>query len=383
MNANDRINKAKTALIIRHPFFGNFAAMLNYKEKDPEFWYPNAPTMATDGNNIYWCKEFVDEITDQQLLGVIIHEIYHCIYMHTDKMRVAGRDSRVWGLAIDFVTNVELKDDVKQELPPGGLYDRDLVRPSDKPEGRTAEQVYSIIMNDIKTNPNSAYGKMIPQDLHMVLKALPEDIKEKILISYEAAKASSHGSTPAGIERLVKDIKKSKVKWERLFHRYIGSMISRDDYTFSRPNRRFIASEIYLPSLYNEKIGDIIFICDTSGSMGKEDLSQILGELTKISPMVEKITVISCDADVHEVIQTYTIGDIINKVKFTGGGGTNFRPAFEKIHEMNVMPELVIFATDTFGSFPEEKPPYPVVWVSTVSKESASEIPFGHVIYME
>lgn len=370
MNVEDRIKKVKTSLIIMQPFFGVLGSMFNYIEKPDDWWFPNAPTMATDGKNIYYSKKFVESITDKQLAGVLLHEIFHVIYMHCGRTRMAGREYQRWGIAIDLVVNAEIIDDIRSyELPPGGLYHKDF-------HGLTAEEAY----DRLDKYPNLMECMCL--DFHMLMPLLPDEVKEKVLIAYEATRGQNQGTLPAGVERLIKEIKQAKVKWERLLHRYVGNTISRNDYNFAYPNRRFVADDIYLPSMHNPIIGDIVFACDTSGSMGEEQLIKILSELAKLSHLVDKITVMSCDAKVHEVVPTYTVGDIINKIKFKGGGGTDFGPVFDKIDEMKLVPELLIFATDTHGSFPDKAPRYPVLWISVLDKEQSIEIPFGQAIYM-
>jgi VWA-like protein DUF2201 len=61
------------------------------------------------------------------------------------------------------------------------------------------------------------------------------------------------------------------------------------------------------------------------------------------------------------------------------GGGTDFRPCFDWIEEQGTQPQMVVFLTDLYGSFPEKTPPYPVLWASTGSQRA----PFGQVVPMQ
>jgi predicted metal-dependent peptidase len=45
-----------------------------------------------------------------------------------------------------------------------------------------------------------------------------------------------------------------------------------------------------------------------------------------------------------------------------GGGGTDFRPAFKWMEENDVVPDVLLYLTDGYGTFPEEAPEYPVIW---------------------
>jgi len=423
MDTMDRVDKVKTALIIRQPFFGVLCSMLPIVEENR--W---CPTMATDGYRIFFNKKFVDSITDSQLLGVILHEVFHVIYLHCDKYRVGSRDRDIWGMACDYVINLEVIDDVGYQLTEGCLHDHQF-------RGMTAEAVYEKIKDDpscigMKTihicncggagagdgeeggcgcgdgdcdgtghgqggqfgqgggvkNKNGVCpkcGGMGGFDVHVFGDVDENEIREKVLTAFEAAKSSGQGTIPAGIERLIKDMRKAKVRWEKLFHRFIGSAFSRDDYSFSRPNRRFDADVVYMPSLKSPIIGEIGFAVDTSGSMGDEDLAQIVAELKKINGFVDKITVMSCDAAVHEVVEIYKMEDVVGKITLGGGGGTDFRPVFEEFEKRGIRPEVLVYATDSYGTFPEKVPSYPVLWVCTVTESSAGDFPFGHVIYMD
>ena len=61
-----------------------------------------------------------------------------------------------------------------------------------------------------------------------------------------------------------------------------------------------------------------------------------------------------------------------------GGGGTDFRPAFNHIEKKNIHPACFIYLTDLeCKTFPRE-PSYPVLWVKT--GQGTIQPPFGDVI---
>jgi predicted metal-dependent peptidase len=64
-----------------------------------------------------------------------------------------------------------------------------------------------------------------------------------------------------------------------------------------------------------------------------------------------------------------------------GGGGTDFRPFFEKLNECEdrELPQLAIYLTDGYGTFPKQ-PDYPVLWVVNVGGLPSKQIPCGEVI---
>lgn len=369
MNAIDRLSKCKTHLLLKQPFFGILCSMTKFIEEKE--W---CPTMATDGKNIMYNTKFVDSITDNELTAVLLHEIMHCIYMHCDKQRLGSKNHTIWGYAADFAINYEIVQMGGYKLPDGGLYDEEY-------GDMTVEQIYEKICKDANKggdDPNSGKGF----DKHIIVQVDKDALREKLVGAYEAATAGGNerGHIPDGIRRLIKELKQAKVPWQRLFARYIGRAVNKDDYSFSKPNRRYLPHGYYLPDLRSHIIGNVVVAIDTSGSISSDDLKQFAGELSKISGLVDEVTVMTCDAEVHEVVKTYKFQDVLKNIEMKGGGGTDFVPVFNKIKDTGGKPELLIYLTDTYGSFPDNPPSYPVVWVSTVEN---GKVPWGQLISMK
>jgi predicted metal-dependent peptidase len=65
-----------------------------------------------------------------------------------------------------------------------------------------------------------------------------------------------------------------------------------------------------------------------------------------------------------------------------GGGGTDFRPFFERVRRDYDLssPLVTIYLTDGYGAFPERAPSFPVLWVVTPGGLAAESFPFGEVV---
>src|SRR6516225_9202263 len=125
---DQRIVKARAALITAHPFFGALALHLQPMQTT------SYPRLATDGRHLFYNVEFLDTITSEELKGIIAHEVYHCALKH--HIRRNGRDPKEWNQATDFVINpMVLKAGL--ELPTWVLLDPEY-------DGLSAEQVYRI-----------------------------------------------------------------------------------------------------------------------------------------------------------------------------------------------------------------------------------------------
>ena len=126
----------------------------------------------------------------------------------------------------------------------------------------------------------------------------------------------------------------------------------------------------------------MVVAVDTSGSIGQHELDTFLAELNGIlqHAMPEEVTLIPCDAAVDPTyITKYTAQDFpIKSPKLGGGGGTNFCPVFEYVEEQNLQPVCLVYLTDMFGTFPENPPPYPVLWIATSDQVG----PFGQTVQL-
>jgi predicted metal-dependent peptidase len=88
-----RIQKARTTLLLDHPFFGSLLFRLKGRENR------SIPTMATDGVSLYFNPEFVDALNSATLAGVLAHEVLHpALHYH---VRRSGRNPRRWNEACD------------------------------------------------------------------------------------------------------------------------------------------------------------------------------------------------------------------------------------------------------------------------------------------
>lgn len=124
-----RIQKARTALLLDHPFFGS----LLYRLKGRESFA--IKTMATDGVSLLWNPEFVETLTAATLAGTLAHEVMHPALHH--HLRRSRRDPKRWNIACDYAIN-PLLIDAGLSLPEGVLIENRF-------RGMSAEQIYNLL----------------------------------------------------------------------------------------------------------------------------------------------------------------------------------------------------------------------------------------------
>lgn len=71
----------------------------------------NIPTAATDGKRFYWNPKWVASRNITGLRLTCYHESAHALYMHYQ--RRGNRDPRLWNIAVDFIVNGMIMDDLK------------------------------------------------------------------------------------------------------------------------------------------------------------------------------------------------------------------------------------------------------------------------------
>jgi predicted metal-dependent peptidase len=155
--ARARIKRATAKAYTKFPFFGEFLADLRII-----YTYtlgggrPN-DTMATDGANIYINPKFTMDITDEQALFVLCHEIMHVVLEHHSRM--GSRNLQNWNIASDYELNPYLVDEGllrATDLNPGtknfsGLYDKKYIDEKSK-KPFTAEAIYNTLGNEAEEN---------------------------------------------------------------------------------------------------------------------------------------------------------------------------------------------------------------------------------------
>ena len=177
--------------------------------------------------------------------------------------------------------------------------------------------------------------------------------------------ARAEGKVPGQVEETVKGAHTSTLDWRTLLRRYMTDT-AKSDYSWSLPNRRFIDSGLYLPSIRSEGMETIAVIIDTSGSLPAATLAAFWAELREVVAEIrpESVVVLQVDAAVQDAAE-YAPDDLPDEIALKGRGGTDFRPGFEWLDEQGIQPAVCLYFTDMeCSSYPEEEPGFPVAWVN-------------------
>ena len=183
--------------------------------------------------------------------------------------------------------------------------------------------------------------------------------------------ARAEGKAPGRVEETVKGAHASTLDWRTLLRRYMTDA-AKSDYSWSLPNRRFIDSGLYLPSIRSEGMETIAVIIDTSGSLPAATLAAFWAELREVAAEIrpETVVVLQVDAAVQDTA-AYAPDELPEEIAVRGRGGTDFRPGFEWLDEQGIQPAVCLYFTDMeCSSYPDAEPPFDVIWVNYSSPPS-------------
>ena len=177
--------------------------------------------------------------------------------------------------------------------------------------------------------------------------------------------ARAEGRMPGAVEETVRGAHASTVDWRTLLRRHMTDAAKRD-YSWSVPNRRFIDSGLYLPSIRSEGIDAIAVIIDTSGSLDPHTLAAFWSEVREVATEIEpeRVILLQVDTAVRDAAE-YAAGDLPDEVVVRGRGGTDFRPGFAWLEEHAIRPGVCLYFTDMECSrYPEAEPGFDVLWIN-------------------
>jgi len=365
--------KARSQLILSSPFFGTLALRLRPIEDS------SIDTACTNGECIKYNPKWFLKLRPHERIGLIAHEVMHVALMHM--LRRDHRDAFKWNVAADYVINLALKKS-NFILPHGELYDEQY-------DGMSTEEVYSKLPEDLGedngpagiilldgTDPGGCGGVEDHPSIGDGSASGKFEAEIEVAIQQAAEAAKSMGKLPGHLQTLIENALAPKVDWKMTLARFLRAN-NKSDFTWIRPNRRFIARGMYLPSLHTPCLEEIAIAVDTSGSVSDEELEQFTGEVTSIlhDTNPERIRFLQCDTEVREDTE-YTRENLPLKVTYEGRGGTCFSPVINYINKKYPQVAALVYFTDLESNDFGDQPHYPVLWVSTTSEEA----PYGEVI---
>lgn len=422
-DTNSVITLSQAMSYLVHPRFGrNFYAMtlaplLRLERKD-------IPAMAVGAINkrfaLFYNTQWINENPFEYVVGVLEHEALHLVLEHLSRglrfrTALTGDELAFFSTTLDqyaadmavnsllIKSNEWMKDNKFDSMITPSAYGL----PMDKSYEWYARQLLKMVKKDPDLKKQLADG-LTPDGQHgkwsaahaaweQMCAGMSDGEKEALANELDRQartilKKTSRdyqktcGSVPAHLASIIEELlAPPRIAWERLLRR---AVVSTKKYKWvrstARPNRRHlgIAKLSNFPGRVKDRIFHVVFVVDTSGSMGTPELALAFNELQHLQKVDSdiKITIIEADVGVHKV---YTIGfNSTIDPEFHGRGGTSFDLALEEAQKHK--PDIALYYTDGYASPP--RPPSrvscPFFWLLTPN----GQIPdnnWGRVLRME
>jgi predicted metal-dependent peptidase len=359
-----RLAKAKTSLILEHPFVGAIALGM------PHTYQEGIGTACTNGKRVLYDPKFVSDLTDDQLKFLVAHECMHPMLEHN--FRRQSRDPKRWNMAADYVINQLLTDEGIGKFIEGGCLNKALY---DAGNG-VSEHIYTLLPEGGDGDGSGDMGGT-GQDLEdgegTAQDQAQQSAEWRVKVAQAAQAAKMMGKLSVGMARLVDAILNPTVDWRDVLQRFVTKHKT-DERSFSRPNRRFLSQGLYMPSRSGEVMGPIAFLVDCSGSVDDRQLAQMAAEMRTVHEDLrpEKMHVVYFDSEVSHY-ECYGPDDSLD-IRFHGGGGTDVRAAFDYLEAEGHADDVVctVVLTDGYTPYPDSCH-YPLIWAMTTDMNA----PFG------
>jgi predicted metal-dependent peptidase len=350
------------------------------------------PTAYTDGVNKYYAMEYLNSLTIEQIVEVVLHENFHVVLKHLPRHRDLWKeDPQLTNAAADYVVNdwieqIREQDPALVKWGPNPLLD---------PQFRnwSVRQVYNFLKTgqdkDGKQQGKPQQGKpqqgqqgqgpgkpkpgqseeatsvkiggktydTTPRDKHDWSKAAgakSDEIKEQEAKIDQAIQQSAliAGAMGADIPRAIKELLTPEEDWRDVMQDFVTqSMSGRDEYSYRRYNVRRLADDLYRPSTISERIGRLVVAIDTSGSIRQEDISRVCGALALICEQVnpEEVVVLWWDTEVHaEQVLYGNYSNLADVLKPVGGGGTQLSCVSDYLNDRRMDADCMVVFTDGY-----------------------------------
>lgn len=435
MNAAANSNATKVAMLLkkanirlmRHPEYKWMAGV--FVSGTVEIT-DSIPTACTDGWNEKYNPDFMAQHSLAEVTFIRLHEALHKFLKHGRRFRAhqkalkeGGSDAalnfKLANVAKDYVINAMInstKDKTLVSMPASALYNPMF-------DNMSWEEVYSLLKKNIKQpqpqdggrpgQPQQGQGEGQPEqgeggevEVEINGKTIridggfdehdgegtgidaegEKEIDQKIERALQQS-AILAGLLGQDLPRVVKEALEVEVNWEDELQEFVtSSCANRDDYSYRRLDRRWLASNedmLIMPTLMQENISEVMVAADASGSIGDEAMGKWLATVARICEAAQPdvVRVVFWDTSVRseQVFDRSQIGEIATLMKPRGGGGTTVSCVSQYITSRGLSPDCLVVLTDGWVEDGVQwATSVPTLW--TVTENKGFRPPAGRVV---
>lgn len=370
------------------------------------------PAFATDGARLCYPPEWVLRIyrTNRAYLSrAYLHSLFHCIFRHP--WLRAGRDTGLWNLACDIAAEYVLDHLGVPALarPVGWLRQQTYQKLRDAGILMAAGPICRVISGYDAATLQKLQREFYC-DSHRLWPADPQSPAAQVMgrqweqlgreTQLSMQQAGRQAGESAGAQAMQAQVEAAHSR--RLYKDFLRRFAVLREEPRLDPDEFDLGYYTYGLSTYGnlplieplesreiKKIRDFVIVLDTSESTAGELVKSFLKETFSLLKTGDSffsrcnVLVMQCDDAVRDVtaltdleaLDRYAAG-----LQLVGGGGTDFRPAFEKIEALRrdgTLRDLqgVLYFTDGKGTYPAKRPPFEVAFLFLETGTPPPEVP--------
>lgn len=396
------LQNCRTELYYHFPHLDGAFASISYKSDKDE------RRIHTDGVSFFYSgyflvQEFIRE--KERVVRGYLHMLLHCLYLHP--WEKSPQDRLLWDIACDIAVESLIEKEQIEELKitQGLLRKRILQKVQQQSLG--AAQIYQKLQDGEFEGSIEELQEAFAFDDHTSWQNVDEkEIREMIskwrrLSEYSGdrkGKGATYGVHAGEDSDVLDDFMKSRYDYRRFLKQFsvIREELELDlesfDYIYYHLGmEQYHDMPLIEPLEYKEvnRLEELVIAIDTSSSCTTEIVQQFLSETYQMLSQKENffrkmnVYIIQCDTHIEDVVAIHSEEEWKNysrQITIYGRGGTDFRPVFRYVKELQDKRELknlraLIYFTDGDGVFPKEKPPYETAFVFLKEKAKLDYVP--------
>lgn len=308
----------------------------------------------------------------RQRAFVILHEALHQFLEHPLRNALYRRaeigpdlapyESGRMNRAEDYIVNDIIINDLgfsHADRPKGTLWDAQY-----RAATTSEDTVYCQLPSEPEDDPDNwddhSQDPEVPDDAELSddTPTDPQEIANIVdaRVKQHMLDATAAGELPGGLARKLQGHYEPRVSWIDYFKDLLERCAGNTETTWTRPNRRrlVVPPHPYLPSSRGLSLGTVAICVDVSGSISEAEFTAFMGEIKQVLEEFHprELHVVTWDRGTNYTL-IEDLSDLENLV-VTGGGGTDYRVALDRLRIEGIEPELVINMTDGWVDWPAE-----------------------------
>lgn len=376
MDAELKLKKAHVR-IMRHPETCLYSGIILLGETQV---VDDVPTACTDGINTYYGREFLNGLTVEETVGLVLHENLHKLLKHISRHTdLSKKNHMLANMAMDYVVNDVITQIAKKHpdlvrLPDGALYDpmfHDwsvrqvwdyLYKEQEKidgsggrtgkgggsggqgagnPRGKPLDDHDFEGTRGANGKDGRGGGNLTPEQQRELEQRIGEALQQGGILA---------GKFGANIPRVIKAQMEPEIRWEDVLSDFWSdTMRGMDEFTFRRFNTRRLSDDLFMPTTYSDTLGEIVIAIDTSGSIDDKQISRVVSRVVNLCELYppSAIRILWWDTQVHgEQRFEGNYNDMPKMLKPMGGGGTRVSCVSAYMDKNSINADAIIVFTD-------------------------------------